>query len=199
MIHRTGRGRREMLPLQQSSPSPGRSAVLSVRGVGTLNFFFLAALVLLIILGLFALSGDRHLKTEPAVPAEVQGSYTLILYGCGSRDTIENVAILDREGDGYAFVLAAPDFSYTVKSGLSAEAALGEAEQFIRCNINVMRSQLRRVLGPSGAVVGFAVMPLYPVIQFGREDVIDVQYTVQDRTITVRISLDPAIERLRMG
>jgi hypothetical protein len=162
-----------------------------------LNFFFLAVLVLLIILGLFALSGDRHLKTEPAVPAEVQGSYTLILYGCGSRDTIENVAILDREGDAYSFEIMAPEFSTTVTSGLSAGAALKKAEEFVRCNINVTRSQLRRVLGPSGAVVGFAVTPLYPVILFGREDVVDMQYTIKGRAIAVRIRLDPVIERAR--
>ena len=164
-----------------------------------MGFFFLAALVILIIIGIAALSGDRHLRTEPAVPADVQGKFTLLLSGCSSRDDIENVAILDREEDAYSFEIMAPEFSTTVTSGLSAGAALKKAEEFVRCNINVTRSQLRRVLGPSGAVVGFAVMPLYPVIQFGREDVIDVQYTVQDRTITVRISLDPAIERLRMG
>jgi hypothetical protein len=40
-------------------------------------------------------------------------------------------------------------------------------------------------------------MPLYPVIRFGREDVIDVQYTVKERKIAVRFRLDQSIERAR--
>ena len=162
-----------------------------------MGFFFLAALVILIIIGIAALSGDRHLRTEPAVPADVQGKFTLLLSGCSSRDDIENVAILDREEDAYSFEIMAPEFSTTVTSGLSAGAALKKAEEFVRCNINVTRSQLRRVLGPSGAVVGFAVTPLYPVILFGREDVVDMQYTIKGRAIAVRIRLDPVIERAR--
>ena len=162
-----------------------------------MNFFFLAALVVLVLFGLYALSGGRHLRTEPASPAEVRGKFTLFLYGCRSRDDIENVAILDREEDAYSFEIMAPDFSYTVKKGLTAEEALGEAEQFVRCNIEVRGSRLSSVLGPTGAVAGFEVMPLYPVIRFGREDVIDVQYTIRDRRISVRVRLDPSVERAR--
>ena len=162
-----------------------------------MNFAFLAILILLVLFGLYTLSGDRYLKTEPASPDEVQGKFTLFLYGCRSRDDIENVAILDREEDAYAFEIMAPDFSYTVKKGLSGEEAIREAERFIRCNIEVSGSRLSKVLGPTDALVGFEVMPLYPVIRFGREDVIDVQYTVKERKIAVRFRLDQSIERAR--
>src|SRR5512139_1174686 len=107
-----------------------------------MNFVFLAILILLVLFGLYALSGERYLKTEPASPAEVQGKFTLFLYGCRSRDDIENVAVLDREEDAYAFEIMAPDFSYTVKRGLNAEDALREAELFVTCNIEFERSRL---------------------------------------------------------
>jgi hypothetical protein len=167
--------------------------------VDQVDFFFLAALVILAVIGIAALSGDRLLRTEPATPADVQGMFTLHFHGCGSREDIENVAIFDREGDAYSFVIADPALSCTARTGMPAAEAIRDAERFVRCNIHVERSRLRRILGPAGAVVGFELAPLYPVEMFGRDDVIDTRYTITDRTIGVRIKLDPSIERSRMG
>ena len=162
-----------------------------------MNFFFIAAVVVLIIIALISLSGNNHLKTEAANLAEVQGKFTLLLYGCSSRDDLANIAILDKEGDPYSLEIYAPDFSYTTKAGLNAAEALREAERFVRCNFQSERSQLRRILGPAGAGVGFELRPLYSVVTFGKDDVLDVRYVIKDRKIVVHIELDPAIELQR--
>lgn len=158
-----------------------------------MNIFFIAVIVVLVVIGLVLLSGDNHLKTEPAGPADVYGTFTLLLYGCSSRDHLENIAILDREGDPYSFEIHAPGFSYTIKTGLNAAEALQEAERFARCNIQSERTQLRRVLGPANAGIGFELRPLYSVVKFGKDDVLDVRYVIKDKKIVVHIELDPAI------
>jgi hypothetical protein len=159
------------------------------------NLFFIAAIILLVIVGLIALSGDGHLKTEPANPAEVQGTFTLLLYGSSSPNDLANIAILDKEGDPYSFEIYAPDFSYNVQTGLNATQALQEAERFVRRNIQSERTRLHRILSPSGAGIGFELRPLYSVGTFGRDDILDVRYSIKDRTIVVRIELDPSIDR----
>ncbi len=158
-----------------------------------MTIFFLAAVVVLIIIGLIFLSGDNRLKTDAAKPADVQGKFTLLLYGCGSRDDLANIAILDKEGDQYSFEICAPGDTLTSKAGLSGAEALQEAERFIRYNIRSERSRLRRVLSPDGQGIGFELRPLYPVMTFGKDDVLDVRYTIKDRKIVVHIELDPAI------
>ena len=160
-----------------------------------MNLFIIAAIVLLIIIGVVALSGDSHLKTEAANPSEVQGIFTLLLYGSSSANDLANIAILDKEGDPYSFEISAPDFSYTVQTGLNAALALQEAERFVRRNIQSERSRLHRILSPAGAAIGFELRPLYSVGTFGRDDILDVRYSIKDRKIIARIELDPAIER----
>ena len=159
------------------------------------NLFFIAVIILLVIVGLIALSGDGHLKTEAANPAEVQGTFTLLLYGSSSPNDLANIAILDKEGDPYSFEIYAPDFSYTVQAGLNAAQALQKAERFVRRNIQSERSRLHRVLSPAGAGIGFELRPLYSVGTFGRDDILDVRYSIKDRKIVVRIELDPSIEK----
>jgi hypothetical protein len=125
-----------------------------------LDFLIPGILLLLIIIGWLARSGDRSLKTHAAVPAEVQGKFILLLCGCSSRDDIENAAILDREGDGYTFEVTGFRGSCIARAGLTGEEALRDAEQFLRCNIHCERSRLIKILGPQGAAAGFALMPL---------------------------------------
>jgi len=162
-----------------------------------MNFFFIAAVVVLIIIALISLSGGNHLKTEAANLADVQGKFTLLLYGCSSRNDLANIAIFDKEGDPYSFEIYAPDFSYAIKAGLNATEALQEAERFVRCNFQSERSQLRRILSPAGAGIGFELRPLYSVVTFGKDDVLDVRYVIKDRKIVVHIELDSTIELQR--
>jgi hypothetical protein len=151
---------------------------------------------MVIIVSFIVLSGDNHLKTEAAYPAEVQGKFTLLLYGgSSSPNDLANIAILDAEGDPYSFEIYAPDSSYTVQAGLNAAQALKEAEQFVRRNIQFERSRLHRILSPAGAAIGYELRPLYSVTTFGRDDILDVRYSIKDRTVLVCIELEPDIER----
>ena len=160
-----------------------------------MTLFVLAAIFLLIIIGLFVLSGDTSLKTETGDPAEVQGTYTLLLYGSGASNDLVNIAILDKEGDAYSFEIYAPDFAYTVQAGRPAVQALQEAERFVRRNIEVERTRLHKVLSPTGAEIGFELRPLYSAAKFGKDDVLAVRYSIRDRRISVHIVLDAAIEK----
>ncbi len=162
-----------------------------------MNFYFVAAIVLLLIFGLIAIarSGSNCLKTEEANPADVRGKFTLLLYGSNSSNDLANLAILDKEGDPYTFEIHAPDFSYTIQTGIDAAQALQIAERFVRRNIRSERSRLHRILSPAGAGVGYELRPLYPVVTFGKDDVLDVRYRVKYRKILVSIELDSAIEK----
>jgi len=158
----------------------------------------LALLVVVLVLPIAsscAALATNHLKTEETMPAEIQGTYTLLLYGCRSVDDVENVAILDKEGDPFTFDIFAPDFEYKVKTGLPAEEALKAAEQFIRCSFHYQKSQLSRIVGPSGEVIGYEVRPLYSPLRFGRYDLLDIQYTFKADKVVVYIRLDPTVER----
>ncbi len=161
------------------------------------NFLFIAAVAVLIIIGLFYLWGANYLKTEEAKPDDVQGKFTLLLYGCNFRDDLANIAILEKGGGQYSFEIYAPDSSYTSKAGINGAEALQEAERFVRCNIRSEQSRLRRILSPDGAGIGFELRPLYSAVTFGKDDVLDVRYLIKDRKIIVHIKLDPAIELQR--
>jgi len=54
---------------------------------------------------------------------------------------------------------------------------------------------LHRILSPAGAGIGFELRPLYSAATFGRDDILDVRYSIKDRKIVVRIELDPSIDR----
>ncbi len=164
------------------------------------NLFLFGAIILLVIVFLVARSGDGlNLKTEAANPAEVQGMFTLLLCGSSSTDDLATVAVLDKEGDPYSFEIYAPDFAYAVRTGLNAAQALEEAERFVRRNIRSERSRLHRILSPAGAGIGFELRPLYSVTAFGRDDILDVRYSIKDRKVSVRVELDRDIEMQKMN
>jgi hypothetical protein len=81
-----------------------------------------------------------------------------------------------------------------VKTGLTAEEALKQAELFIRCSVHYQQSRLSKILDPTGNIIGYEVRPLYSPIRFGRYDVLDIQYTIKDNKIVVYVKLDPTIE-----
>ncbi len=152
--------------------------------------------MVLVVLGLYScIMAAPHLKTEPADPSEVKGTFKLMLYGCRYPDDILNVAILDREEDPYTVEIYAPDFDFKVKEGLSADEALREAERFIRCSFFFERSRISKVLDQAGNRIAYEVRPLYSPIRFGQDDVLDIQYTIGDGKVLVYIKLDPDVEK----
>ena len=141
------------------------------------------------------------LKTVLADKSDVQGTFTLILYGGISASDPENVAILKREGDGYSIEIAAPGRGYTVMNALSANVALAEAEKFLRRNIDSRRmTQLAKIISPSGDIIGFEVKSLYEPDRFGMPVVVNTHYTLKGDAVRAWIRLDPNVEMaLRSG
>ena len=136
-----------------------------------------------------------YLKTSDAQPVEVSGTYTLILYGTRYSSDIENVAILAKEGTGYAFEVYAPEFDYRVKKNVPADEALAEAQRFVGFHYAYRRSQLSKILDKDGSPLGYEVRPLYSPLDFGYADVLDIVYTLHDRKVTARIRLIRELER----
>ncbi len=133
------------------------------------------------------------LKTRLADRSEVQGTFTLMLYGGVSASDPENVAILKPESDGHAFEIAARGIDYKVVKGLSAEAALAEAEKFLGSNIDSEQTQLVKIMSADGAILGFEVKSLYDPLRFGTPDVVDTHYTLKGNTVRAWINIDPEV------
>lgn len=160
------------------------------------RLFFLVMGVLLA--SLTACVSGTFLYTRPSRTGSLQdGSYTLFLYGCGNIQRIENTVILAPEGGKHSLAVYAPEFEYKVKQGVSAKEALAEADRFLRCSVYYRKTQLRDVLDPGGGVIGYELRPLYSIVDFGVEDVLQVNYRqMQDNRVVVYISLDPHVDRM---
>lgn len=138
-----------------------------------------------------------YLATSPAQPAEITGTYTLLLYGCHYPADIKNLAILVHDASPYPVEIYDIDTSYKVKKGLSAENALKEAEAFVRCSDmrKITGTEIRRIPVDKGGTVGFEVWAEYLPIEFGITDVLQVNYRLTEGKVRVYIRLDPDVER----
>jgi hypothetical protein len=138
----------------------------------------------------------KQLMTSGADPSEVKGTYTLLLYGCHYPAQIQEVAILVDEAGRYPVTIYDLDSSYRVKTGVPAEQALSEADQFVRCSTNrIWRTEMRKILDDSGGTLGFEVKPLYDPVQFGIPNVIETSYSLQKGVVRAYIRLFPDMER----
>jgi hypothetical protein len=155
-------------------------------------------MVIPLILALAACVPGVFLRTDPGRPDDLmKGTYTLFLYGCSYPHRIENAVILAPEGGRYPFEIYGPAFEYKVKTGVPAEAAFKEGEQFLQCSTYYRKSQLRRVLDPEGNTIGYELRPLYSPIDFGRDDVLTIMHKLtKDNKVLVFIRLDRDIERM---
>jgi hypothetical protein len=137
-----------------------------------------------------------YLTTVPVNTHEIEGTYALILYGGRYSSDIENIAVLDKEGDQYTFIVYAPEFDYKVKKHVPAKEALAEAEAFVRFHYAFWKAQLKGIVDPSGIPIGYEVRPLYYPMDFGYPDVLDVDYILKkDNNVTVMISLKRELRR----
>ncbi len=141
---------------------------------------------------------EKGLKTEKASPADIKGTFTVILYHASSSDDLETIAVLDLEGDGYRIEPYAPDYDYTVKKGVPAEKALSAAEKFVSFHPSFWRTELSKILDKSGNVIGFEVRPLYMPIIYGVSNVLEVDYfPAKDGLVKMKINLIPSVNRLK--
>lgn len=141
---------------------------------------------------------DEPLKTIEASPAEITGTFSLILYGGRFSDDVETIAILDLEGDGYTLEPFAPDFDFRIKKGLSAKEAFEQAQKFVSFHHAFWRSQLGRITDDKGNAIGYEIRPLYLPFYFGVSDIFEIYYWLKENgRIKVTIKLIPFVERRR--
>lgn len=138
---------------------------------------------------------QKHLRTEEARENDVQGVFTLILYGGRYIDDIETIAILDYEGDEYTLKPYAPQFDFKIKKGMPEKEALKEAYAFVSFHNSFYQSQLSRIMDDKGKTIGFELRPLYMPFTFGVSDVLEVDYWLKDNTVKVTIRIQPSVER----
>jgi hypothetical protein len=157
--------------------------------------YMLAVLILAIMLQ--ACAPGRQLATAPADPAELNGTYTLLLYGCHYPEDIKNLALLVREGGRYPVEIYDIPTSYQVRPGLPGPEALRQAETFVRCSTRrVSQAQFRGVLDDVGGTLGYEVRPLYFPLEFGQADVLLVSYALRNGIVRTYIRLDPDVEQV---
>jgi hypothetical protein len=141
----------------------------------------------------------KPLKTVAATPADVSGTFTLILYGANYLDDLETIAILDYEGDEYSFEPFAPEFNYKVKKGVQAQEALKEAEEFVSFHSSFWKSQLSKIINEEGLTIGYEVRPLYRPFIYGFSDILEVYYWLKGNgKVKTIIRLDSLVEGTRL-
>lgn len=157
--------------------------------------FFPGAIFLALVLT--ACTPGVRLGTGSGRPAELmKGTYTLYQYGCHYRDDVENAVILAPEGGRYSFDIYGPAFDYKVRTGVPGADALAKADEFLKCSFYYKTAQLRSVLDPAGNAIGYELRPLYSPLDFGRDDVLTITYSLKDNNrVVVFIRLDRDIER----
>ena len=152
----------------------------------------------MILIALFVLNGciaGTRLDATRTSPSDVQGTYSLILYGCKYANDLENLAILYKEEGPFTFKIYSPATSYQIKKGLPADEALKQADQFLRCSTDYWKTQLNKIVDRGGTVAGYELRPLYVPYQYSQMDVLFVNYWLRDGTVTVYIKLDPDTEK----
>jgi hypothetical protein len=155
---------------------------------------FAATVCVVIVLALQACVPGAQLIPKSADPAEIKGTYTLILYGCRYADDLENIAILVDEKYEHPLEIYALDAMYKVKKGLSGQQALNEAKTFITCSMQpVWQSVMRRIPDDLGKTVGYEVKPLYRDIS--PPEVLVSSYSLKDGKVTAYFNLDPSAKR----
>jgi hypothetical protein len=152
-------------------------------------------LVLILFIVNSSLAFTGYLMTEEAKKDDVQGLFTLILYGGRNNNDVESVAILDLEGDQYTIEPQAPEFDYKMKKGLSAKEALDGAYKFISYHNSFYRSQLSRIIDNEGDTIGYELRPLYMPFVFGISDILKINYSLKDGRVKVFIKIIPSVEK----
>ncbi len=156
--------------------------------------FYVLLLMLKLLFSSVSCAPGLRLNTQGAQDAEVIGNYTAIYYGCNFFNDLETITFLEKEGGAYHFEPYAPDFKYRVKKGLSSTDAIERAKKSVNCNASFSRTQVSRILAPSGETLGYEVRPLYLPYTYGVDDVLDVDYWLKDNKVVITIRA-PSIDR----
>ncbi len=159
------------------------------------NAFTIIIISLSLIISLFSCSIRKSLITEEISVDKITGTFTVILYGNRFSGEVENVAILDIEGDRYIFEIFAPDFDYTVISNMSSDDAKKRALSFIASYGAFKYAQISQIKDLEGKIIGYEFRPLYSSSEFGFFDVFDIDYRIDGNKVTVKIDLINEVKR----
>ncbi len=157
--------------------------------------FTIIIIALFLLISLASCVKSSGLITEEIRSDRISGTFTLILYGARFSGDIENVAILDIEGDKYTFEVFAPDFDYKLRTRVPAEEAIKIAEGFIASYGSFKYPQISQIKDLNGNVIGYEFRPLYHPSEFGTFDVLDIDYWLEGNKVKVRIGLIPEIRQ----
>lgn len=157
--------------------------------------FTICIIALFLLISLASCAVSRGLITEEIRADRISGTFTLILYGARFSGDVENVAILDIEGDKYAFEVLAPDFDYRIRSHVPADEAIKSAEAFIASHGSFKYPQISQIKDLGGNLIGYEFRPLYSSSEFGFFDVLDIDYWLEGNNVKVRIGLVPEVKR----
>jgi hypothetical protein len=159
---------------------------------------WLAALLLAALLPV-SCTTEVRINTQGAQDSEVTGTYSVIYYGCNFNNDLETIVLLAKEGGNYTFEPYAPDFKYRVKKGVAAKDAVAGAKEFVNCSTSFRSTQLYKITGPTGDILGYEVRPLYDPLRYGAEDVLFTDYELRGNKLVIKIRLNPSVEMMLQG
>lgn len=129
-------------------------------------------------------------RSEVAAPGEIPGVFTMLLTGASYDNDPERAAILDLEGDGYTFQPVMPPYQFKKLTGLTAPAALPQAEKFLALHCAYNGYRLKGLTLSDGKIVGYELVPDLPAALCEYGNVVIVGYQVEaDGVIKVYTSL----------
>jgi hypothetical protein len=158
-------------------------------------------LIVLVLLG-SCVSGVQLRAKYVEDTSEISGKYSLILYGGGSYEELDTIAVLDLEGDGYEVSPYAPEFKYKVLKGLEAETAIGKAGHFVSLHPEFMRAYVSEIMDESGSTIGYEFRPLYLPFNYGISDLLYVNYLLEEggtgpmRKVRLVVRVKPVVEEI---
>ena len=150
----------------------------------TMIFLFIGFVIFLVMIKNMYSKGT-YLKTETVQADEIQGVFTLTLYGANDP---KQAVFLDIEDDEYTFVINDSSHNFTVTNGISAEQSLQEA-------VNFIDSQNHRIsrIHHQGKTIGYEIRPIYQTLQFGHPDILDIQYRLEDQKVHISVDVKRSV------
>lgn len=155
-------------------------------------------ILLAMCLFLGACGAGNLLKSKTIEDREIDsGVFKVILYGGKHANDLETVAFLDIDGDAYTLKPYGAKFNFTEYAGQEGFEAYNTAKEFVSSHRSFKRSELREIMGPQGGVIGYEVRPLYRMLEFGTDDLVDVTYELTGANdVQIYVRLQESVERM---
>jgi len=140
-------------------------------------------------------ASDAGVRTRGAEPPVSPGLYTVVLYGQDGPHDPETAAFLDREDDGVTIRPYGAEFRWVLVEHVEAAKAAETARSFVERMINLAGVELKEILGPDGASLGYEFRPVFAPFIFGATDLLLISYVEKAAgRITVYVGLHPSYE-----